>query len=997
MDKKYCVFCMNPLTDGVCTFCKKNQSDYNPTPMHLQPGTILNGKYLIGSVVGQGGFGITYIGRDINLDIKIAVKEYFPSGIVNRNTETSTEITSPVGKTADFFNKGKDSFLSEARTLAKFSNEHSIVSVRDFFSENNTGYIVMEYLEGCDLRNHLATSGLLDFKQTVSMLSPVMNALSKIHKQGLIHRDISPANIIILNDGTVKLLDFGAAREVGGADEKSLSILLKPGYAPEEQYRTKGHQGAWTDVYALSATMYKMLTGVTPIDAMNRVFSDELKKPSELNPAITPLQDSVILKGMAIQQADRYQSVEELFNACIAAVENTQVPIEAPAANTATSGGNFNNYTQTITPTQDPSLNTFANVAPEPSSAMFPNNTNFNPQPGNINLPNTNNTIVPQLEKKKSKKAPVFTGILFGIFSLITLFFGYNSYVATTDSSADGAVIGLSVAITLVMAGLAGLFAFLTNKKLEGKSKKTFQKTAIGSFAGLFAVGVFAIIFSALTTVTIGDQNFNRNTDSISIYGTIITEKDFEEIKELKNLTSLSISGCFLDDESVKKISELTQLTELCLDLNTDITNIDSLNNLTNLTTLSISNTKVEDISKLSALTNLTALDISNTQIKDVSVIKNFASLEYLYMNSLENLDASTIVVPETLLTIEFQNNNLESIDFLEGLKNLSTVNGFNNKISDLSPLSESSLYSINFAANDLSSISGVNYSEISNIDFSTNNITDISCLEGNSAYTIDLSYNNITDISALKDSTNLISLHLNNNNIFDISALKDCFAISTLNISYNNISDLSVLSTIDDLQYFDARNNNIKDIKVLKNCKTLKSSATHIDLRNNVISDISALSGYAALEVLYISDNKIKDLSPLSTISTLQSLFANNNEITDVAPLADLASLSTLQVVGNDIEDLSLLTLHPEANSFDIATLHISYNKNIDFSKFASAEKTSVYIYDAPPRAERDLENLGSDGILYGVIVNPEGELDLDAENEDVKAIERLTEQEEK
>ena len=313
---EYCVFCMSKTDNSVCEHCNKNQQDYVSAIHHLKPGSLLNGRYLVGAVLGEGGFGITYIGRDTNLDMKVAIKEYFPSGVVNRNNTSSMEISALVGDTQSNFEKGKQGFLSEARTLAKFSNEQSIVSVRDFFEENNTAYIVMEYLEGIDLKDFIAQNGKMSFSLAISMLSPIMSSLSKIHNQGLIHRDISPANIMILNNRTVKLLDFGAARNVSGADEKSLSVLLKPGFAPEEQYRSKGNQGSWTDVYALSATLYKMVTGVTPDDAMNRLFSDEVVPPSELNEQITPEQSAVILKGMSIYQKDRYQTIEELQQAC---------------------------------------------------------------------------------------------------------------------------------------------------------------------------------------------------------------------------------------------------------------------------------------------------------------------------------------------------------------------------------------------------------------------------------------------------------------------------------------------------------------------------------------------------------------------------------------------------------------------------------------------------------------------------------------------------------
>ncbi len=311
-----CVFCMSAIDGDVCGHCGKSASSYIPASHHLIPGTILNKRYSVGAVLGEGGFGITYIGIDTVLDMKVAIKEYFPSGIVNRNNTSSTEITAHVGSVDDNFEKGKKRFLEEARTLAAFSGEINIVSVKDFFAENNTVYIVMEYLEGTDLKCYLDKNGVMTFANAFNMLCPVLNSLSKIHEKGLIHRDISPSNIMVLNNGIIKLLDFGAARNIGGMDQKSLSIMLKPGFAPEEQYRSKGYQGPWTDIYALSATMYKMITGIIPDDAMNRLYKDELKAPSELNKNITPAQDAVILKGLAIRQENRYQSISEFLEAC---------------------------------------------------------------------------------------------------------------------------------------------------------------------------------------------------------------------------------------------------------------------------------------------------------------------------------------------------------------------------------------------------------------------------------------------------------------------------------------------------------------------------------------------------------------------------------------------------------------------------------------------------------------------------------------------------------
>lgn len=277
----------------------------------LKYGKILNNRYVIEEVLGEGGFGITYKGIDRLLDVEVAIKEYFPQGFVTRNNVYSQEITITQMKYEDLFYKGKQRFLSEARVLAKFNKEPGIVSVTDFFEENNTAYIVMEYLDGITLKGYMEYNGLLSVNDILELMFPLMKALDVVHKAGLIHRDISPDNIMLLDNGGVKLMDFGAARMYTEFGQKSLSIMLKHGYAPEEQYRTHGVQGPWTDIYALSATIYKCITGITPLESLQRVLADTLKSPSQLGVAIQPWQEYALLKGLSVRQEDRYQNIQE--------------------------------------------------------------------------------------------------------------------------------------------------------------------------------------------------------------------------------------------------------------------------------------------------------------------------------------------------------------------------------------------------------------------------------------------------------------------------------------------------------------------------------------------------------------------------------------------------------------------------------------------------------------------------------------------------------------
>ena len=236
----YCYNCMNKLNDGsaFCAHCGKSTEDKS-CPHHLLPGTVLNNRYLVGNSIGEGGFGITYIGRDLKLDMRIAVKEFYPSGFANRNNTVSNEVTMNYQNEGEYFKTGVENFLREAKSIAKFNNESSIVDVRDFFEENGTAYIIMEYLEGENLSEKLKRDGKYEPEQIFRLFLPMITTLDKMHRENIIHRDITPENVRILPNGTLKLMDFGSARYYTGMEKKTMSVQFKPGYAPLEQYNKK--------------------------------------------------------------------------------------------------------------------------------------------------------------------------------------------------------------------------------------------------------------------------------------------------------------------------------------------------------------------------------------------------------------------------------------------------------------------------------------------------------------------------------------------------------------------------------------------------------------------------------------------------------------------------------------------------------------------------------------------------------------------------------------
>jgi serine/threonine protein kinase len=320
---KRCYGCFNTIDDSAatCPYCGYDTGAETPKWI-LPPGTILNGKYEVGRSLGEGGFGITYLAWDTYMQTKIAIKEYFPANVVTRDT------TMPGGNTVSKnvtvgsinFDDGLKRYVQEASILSKFFDLPGIVAVKDFFYENETAYFVMEYIEGMSLKDYLdSQGGSIGYEEALALVQPVISSLHVIHQNNLLHRDISPDNIMISNDGTIKLIDFGAARSMEQAADNGMTVMLKHGYAPIEQYSRKGPQGPYTDVYGVCAVLYRMITGRVPLDATDRATSE-----AGSGDGLIPIRKSArkvpkhiaaaIERGLSVLPENRQQNMQQLYD-----------------------------------------------------------------------------------------------------------------------------------------------------------------------------------------------------------------------------------------------------------------------------------------------------------------------------------------------------------------------------------------------------------------------------------------------------------------------------------------------------------------------------------------------------------------------------------------------------------------------------------------------------------------------------------------------------------
>lgn len=751
--KSLCENCFSEITSEPCSVCGCSPQDHISDPTVLSSGSVLQGRYAVGRVIGKGGFGVTYLAYDIKHDEKIAVKEYYPYGIALRNPE-STIVSVSTEEAADIFKSGAEKFYDEARLVAAFNGNPSIVSVYDFFYENDTVYYTMEYLEGQTLKGLVEKNGIITAAQAVYIAEKVSSALMTAHSANILHRDVSPDNIMICNDGKVKLLDFGAARQVVANASQSLSVILKQGFAPLEQYQKKGRQGPWTDIYSLGATLYFALTKDIPDDPMTRFEGDDEYSSNKYS-IEQPLWE-IIRKATMLRIEDRYSNIFE-FRSDLASSGITAEPLvefEAPEKIVLPSGVTAKPYTATasmrtseqraavppVTPPPVQTSHTPAVPTPPPESAV-PAEENASPE-----------------KKPEKKKLMAMTACAAALIIVV------------------GSAVGIGVSMNsknAVSTSLESESALQADENTPPTPKDTGESDKKNYYdpgsADNGAVNGNGFTTAKITEPPVSEEEADEPTGTSPTETTTtaptetITEKttttttvqkqeeDFVTIagkQYKKNMTgTLDVRGSDLTNSDIKQMKYLTKLSEIIMS----------------------DNPKVTDLSPLSALTGLEKITFHNCNVKDISFTANMKNL--------------TVIGAES--------NGITDISALSGHKKLSEVWLQHNNIKDISPLKDST--------------------EITHLSFTNSPISDISVLSGMKKLTqMYFSGCKVKSLDALKKCKTLEIIYIDDNQLSDLTPLANCKGLKELHAANNALNgNVKALKGLTILDYLNLSGNN--------------------------------------------------------------------------------------------------------------------------------------------------------------------------------------------
>ena len=755
----YNCFQQKPDGNGPCPYCgfdlAENQEKF---PMALKAGTVLNSRYTVGRVLGQGGFGITYVAWDEKLAARVAVKEYMPGELAARmDGKTLTVMTAAK---RDDFAYGQERFKEEAQILAKFMGQPNIAGVTDYFDENGTSYFVMDYIEGISFKTYIANQGgKVSVQEALDVMIPVLRALTAVHAEGFIHRDVTPDNIYITKDGNVKLLDFGSARYSIGDKSKSLDVILKVGYAPKEQYIRRGRQGPYTDVYSCAACLYAAITGYLPPESLERLDQDTLTRPSEAGAEIPLYLERAILKGLAVQPEDRFQTAGEFLDA----LESQEV-VELPPGQ---SGREESGQT--------------AGQGAAPA--------------------------------KKKKPIPL---ILAGA-AAVALVFAAGTFLGGGGAGPASQTSGGGLAQADGGEAAGDRAAEEAHKvTIAGEEYSTAETELDLSGKGLTDGDL--VNLAQMTNLKSLNLEGNEEISDLSPLSCLTSlEKlslplpsrirDLSPLAGLTNMKELSISGDWRENPPVNEIKDfsplasLSQMEDLVMVV-TELEDLSFLSGMTGLTRLKLSGTVLTaDLTALKGLTHLKELNLDTYGLQSLSGLEGMANLEMLEIaddaGSTFVRDLSSLKDMTNLRVLRFRisgyssyNTDLASLSGLTNLEELIVPGGDGTVELDLTPLANlKHLRILNTGCNavDLGPLSGLK--ELTQLDLENGGFGPTS---GNVEY---------TSLAPLAGLENLTALTIRNSHVSDLTPLSGLKNLRSLTIhNAGSITDLTPLSALPEL-----------------------------------------------------------------------------------------------------------------------------------------------------------------------------------------------------
>lgn len=644
--RQLCESCFTNIAGEPCPACGFNKAVYTAKPGVMPVGSILTGKYVIGQVIGQGGFGITYRAYDIKREQIIAIKEYYPSSLAARLDDRLTvAVTSE--ENGEIFRNGIEKFYDEARLVSRFNGNPNIVSVYEFFYENNTAYFAMEFLEGITLKSYVGEKGVLSPSQALYIFSEVSNALMIAHSANILHRDISPDNIMLCRDGGVKLIDFGAARQVLADNPKSMSVILKEGFAPLEQYQKRGKQGPWTDIYSLGATVYYSLTKDFLDDPMTRLEDDS---DFELNKYEIEAQLwNVIQKCCRLKITDRIQNAFELKDG-LKEIKYKPSPVTVYVSEVfgdASSGSGVN----AVNPTGGNTLNgNTANYAA--GNSISNGNAADGSVPGiNIGYELYNTEGANGTGKRFKKKALIIAG---------------------------GAVLGVILVVVVIVAAVSSSKrnnTYDTNNPylpvIENPTEKPTEKPAEKPT-------------EKVKKITIGKYTYESDIEQIDLTGKGLTNYDINNLSQFKNLKIIILNDNNISDLSV--LNKMPQVEGVWFNDN-KVSDISFVKGMKNLKHLSFTGNIVYDLSPLEGTTKLESFWADDNRIKDLSPLKeNKNMLELgIHRNPIGG-DISALSAMTELTWLSAEGCGITDLYPLRRCKSLQYIYISNNSIESVAP-----------------------------------------------------------------------------------------------------------------------------------------------------------------------------------------------------------------------------------------------------------------------------------------------------------------------